>query len=102
MASPFVAGIIAIMLSYHRNGGDHDTPLTNWKDAIDHLNKFSQPGALVTQSGDPLPIGLLNFNKIIAKSISDSCETEAFMSGVSPWRISLYQWLHSIMRKIIL
>jgi len=102
MSSPFVAGIVALMLSYHRNGGDHDTPLTNYREAIVHLNVFAQPGPLVTESGDPLNIGLLNFNQVIAKSMAQNHQVEAKLEGVSKWRVDLYGWLHSILRKVII
>ena len=102
MASPFVAGILALMLSYHRDGNDHDTPFTNWTDAISHLNTFAQPGAILTQNGDPLNIGLLNFGMAVAKRVEKYCEENAMFNGIPLWRIKIYKWAHTILRKIIL
>ena len=102
MSSPFVAGIIALMISYHRDGGDHESPLASWQDAIDHLNRFANPGNLVTQDGDPVNIGMLDFNKAMIQRINESCNDQAVMSGVPLWRVKIYEWFHSLIKKLVL
>lgn len=102
MASPFVAGLIALMIAYHRNGKDHDTPLTNWRDAIAHLESFEKPGPVVTKDGDPIGVGLLDFHKVVAQSLASSCEEDARLGGIPGWRINLFKRLNRILRKVVL
>lgn len=57
MAAPFISGVVALMLSYHKHPGEHRTPINGYKDVIEHMRRL-QPGNLVasSQSGNGIAI----------------------------------------------
>ena len=59
MAAPFLSGVIALMLSFHRNGEAHSTPLDNYKDAMSHVRRFQRGKILLPGCGD-FGIGLID------------------------------------------
>lgn len=72
MACPFIAGTLALMLAYHRNGEEHSTPLVTKEDAIAHLRRFER-GKCVTSIGQELGIGILDFGSDAVEAASCSC-----------------------------
>ncbi|MBS0207792.1 MAG: S8 family peptidase [Planctomycetes bacterium] len=68
MATPFVAGVVALMLSKHRALGS-STPLANVTDLREHLRRTATPAA--PQEPDPAyGWGLIDPNKLVADDAS--------------------------------
>jgi len=82
MATPYIAGILALMLSYHRNGALHYTALSNYKEAIEHLRRFER-GSCVTKLGENLGIGIIDLS---STEVIESCEAE-YPVIISHWSI---------------
>lgn len=60
MAAPFISGVIALLLAYHRQPGDHKTPINSYKDAIEHMRKL-QAGAMVAMTPSGNGVGIVSF-----------------------------------------
>lgn len=61
MATPFISGVIALILAYHRNTEQpHDTPVNNCIDALNHLKKFQKGNIVENVAG--VNIGFLDFD----------------------------------------
>jgi hypothetical protein len=60
MAAPFISGVIALLLAYHRQPGDHKTPINGYKDAIEHMRKL-QAGAMVATTPSGNGVGIVSF-----------------------------------------
>lgn len=60
MAAPFISGVSTLLLSYHRDGKEHQTPIYNYQDVIDHIKQFEK-GKLI-DFGNGKGIGILDFN----------------------------------------
>lgn len=100
MAAPFISGLLALMLSYHRNGDKHETPLTNYIDAIAHLQSF-QSGLLVSGLNSSFGVGIVNAAPVLAKA--KTAEAIAAKADVLPtWRMKAYVAVDKILRWIIL
>lgn len=59
MSSPFIAGISALILAYHRTAINHTTPITNYKELQQHIDRYEK-GSLI-DLGDGNTIGILDF-----------------------------------------
>ena len=96
MSAPFISGMIALMLSYHRNGQPHATPLVTTADAITHLRMFER-GKCVTSIGEDLGIGILDFSGCLDDVTACSIEngTAVGVKVLSRWTLwdSLLHWL---------
>ena len=106
MAAPFISGLLALMLTYHRNGGDHDTPLTSYMSAISHLQTF-QSGMLVSGlkscqvDSQCIGVGIVNAAPILARYKTASVLATA-AETIPNWRMRLYGAIDGVFRKIIL
>ena len=60
-ASPFIAGVCALLLEYYRNGDYHEFPIYSYIDMVEHLKTF-QRGRIIDINGDR-GIGLLDFGE---------------------------------------
>ena len=107
MSAPFISGLLALMIAYHRNGGDHDTPLTNYMDAIAHLQTF-QSGILVSGlatcpdvNARCVGVGIVNAAPVLAKS-----KTATMLAAASEtmpnWRVKFYLAVDKVLRWLIL
>jgi intein/homing endonuclease len=63
MSSPFIAGISALILAYHRTSVNHTTPVTNYKELEEHITRYEK-GKLIDM-GDGNSIGILDFGTLI-------------------------------------
>jgi len=100
MSAPFISGLLALMISFHRNGGDHDTPLTNYSDAIAHLQKF-QAGVLVSEMNTNFGVGIVNPAPVLASAMTQ-CIVSTKADVLPGWRMSLYLTIDAAIRRIIL
>jgi len=97
MASPFLAGVCALMLSYHRNGEEHKTPINNYQDAIDHIKKFEKGQIIQLSSGHG--IGVLDFG-------NPEMDIDVTMQQVDerlnrkPFYIRFYNFINNILKGI--
>jgi hypothetical protein len=105
MSCPFISGLLALMIAHHRNGDAHQTPMTNYLEAVSHLQGF-QDGKLV--AGLPnrrLGIGVLNVHPMLAQQASSCRQAEAAMDDsaeISGWRRRFYRWLEAVARRRLL
>jgi hypothetical protein len=100
MSAPFISGLLALMLSYHRNGGDHETPLTHYMEAIAHLQAF-QAGILVSGLNKNFGVGITNVAPILAKVKTTQVLTQT--AAVLPtWRMKLYSGIDKMIRRVVL
>ena len=100
MSAPFISGLLALMLSYHRNGGEHETPLTNYLDAIAHLQTF-QDGMLVSGIPGGIGVGITKATTQMAKAKTVDVITSK-SNSVPNWRMTLYVTIDKLIRRIIL
>ena len=100
MSSPFIAGISALLLSYHRDGKEHKTPIHNYQDIIDHIKKFEK-GKLI-DFGDGSGIGILDFSTC---DENFDCDCKVGIKSVKNswrhWRLSTINLLNHIYQRII-
>lgn len=88
MATPFVAGVVALLLARHRDlGPGAKTPLINQADLLAHLTKTAidagAPGA-----DDHYGFGLINPKKLLAVETARSAKTLV----LGPVELGGYQW----------
>jgi len=94
MSSPFLVGVAALMLSYHRNGGNHLSPIVNYKDLQEHIAKYEK-GKLIDM-GHGVGIGILDFNSVVAESgeISVCSVPQVSSSSMSTGCLALaFKWI---------
>lgn len=91
-ASPFVAGVTALLLSYHRNGSEHKTLIRDYNDVISHIKRFEK-GRLI-DFGDGKGVGILDFGNIDQNEIS-MCSVEAknIPNDIDQWKNLTYKIL---------
>lgn len=108
MSAPFVSGLSALLLSYHRNGQVHNSPIYSYKEVIEHIKKFEK-GKLIDFGGGK-GIGILDFSQC-NPDVVENCSIDAVAvdtaaveaSGLTDWvnwKSLTYRILSKILKKV--
>lgn len=103
MSAPFISGILALMIAYHRNGDAHQTPMTNYLEAVSHLQGFQDGKLVAGLPNHDVGVGVLNFHSALARQASSCRQAEAAIKTphFGLWR-KLYRWAEALARRILL
>lgn len=103
MSAPFISGLLALMIAYHRNGDAHETPMTNYLEAVAHLQGFQDGKLVAGLPNQSVGVGVLNVHPMLAKEASSCSQAQAAMqTSVSGWKRRFYRWLESVARRRLL
>ena len=101
MAAPFITGVTALLLAYHRNGQEHVSPIRDYHDVISHINKFKK-GKLIDM-GQGVGIGILDFNNqdVNDEILACSIKTQFVNDDIKQWKELTSKILCNWIEKII-
>lgn len=103
MSAPFISGLLALMISYHRNGDAHQTPMTNYLEAVSHLQGFQDGKLVAGLPNHEVGVGVLNLHSALAQQASSCRQAEAAIKTThSGLRRKLYRWAEALVRRILL
>ena len=95
-SSPFIAGVVALLLAYHRNGEQHETPIYDYKEVIEHIKKFEK-GKLI-DLGDGKGIGILDFSQTAEEKVV----SVSSVNKENNWRFYIYKLISSFLERILI
>lgn len=96
MASPFLAGVCALILSYNRSESYHGLPINTYQDAIVHIKKFEK--GKIIEIGGGQGLGVLDFGNSEI-NVNLTIQQIGKRLNKKPFYMKFYNFINNIFKK---